>query len=318
MSPVRRRTRVTRDRALPIEVARDVAKAIRSHRSVVALETSVVAQGLPAPYGVEAARRCEAAIRAAGALPATIGLVRGEIVVGLDRGAVEELADPGRNAAKAAARDLAPLCARRAWAGTTVSATCAVAAACGIRFVATGGIGGVHRVGPGEMDVSADLPAIAQMPVCVVCSGAKAVLDVPRTVEALEALSVLVLGFRTSEFPNFYSSESGIPLEHRVDSAEDAARTLWIRFEQLGQGGALVVQPPPVGLAKTVVDDAVAKALEAREKAGVRGKAATPFLLAEVDRLTGGDSRRVNIELLEANAALAARIAVGYEGLRPR
>jgi pseudouridylate synthase len=296
-----------------LDVADDVARAVRSGKPVVALETSVAVQGLPPPHGLDAAHRCEAAIRAVGALPATIGVLDGRIVVGLTAEQVGMLTDPLRSFAKAGERDLAALCASGASAGTTVSATCAAAGLAGIRFVATGGVGGVHRTSNEELDVSADLLAISRIPVAVVCSGAKAVLDVPRTVEVLEALSVLVLGFGTSEFPNFYSAESGISLEHYVASSEEAARTLRIRFETLRQGGALVVQAPPRGgLGREVVERAVGGALRALGEARIRGKAVTPFLLAAVDRATGGEARRVNIELLEANARLAGQIAVDY------
>jgi pseudouridine-5'-phosphate glycosidase len=316
MSPRAAGKRASR-RAPPFVIAPQVVKALRAKRAVVALETSVVAQGLPPPHGVESAARCEAAVRESGAVPATIGVVAGRIVVGLDAKQIARLGDPSQAAAKAGERDLAPLCASQAWAGTTVSATCAVAAAAGIRIVATGGIGGVHRSVEGELDVSTDLAALARLPVAVVCAGAKAVLDVPKTVEALEALSVLVLGYATHQFPNFYSAESGISIEHSVDSPGAAARVLRLRFDVLNQGGALVVQPPPGGgLPRADVERAVQEAIGRLHTSSVRGKGATPFLLGEVDRITGGAARRINLALLEANARLAALIAVEYAGDR--
>jgi pseudouridine-5'-phosphate glycosidase len=299
----------------PFQIAPTVAKALHAHRAVVGLETSVIAHGLPSPDGVEAAHRCEVAVREEGAIPATIGIVGGRIMVGLDSDQIARLGDTSFPTAKAGERDLAALCSSGAWAGTTVSATCAIAVAAGIRIVATGGIGGVHRAIDDGFDISSDLATLARSPVAVVCSGAKAVLDVPRTVEALEALSVLVLGFGTSQFPNFYCAESGIPVEHIVDSPEGAAKVLRLRFETLRQGGALVVQPPPEGgLPRGEVERAVVEAMARLKGSDVRGKGTTPFLLGEVDRITGGASRRVNLALLEANARLAARIAVAYAG----
>lgn len=296
-----------------LDVALEVRKALRAGSPVVALETSVVAHGLPPPYGVEAALRCEKAVRAEGAVPATIGVVDGAVRIGMTESDVRGLAQGNGHVAKAGERDLSVLCATGASAGVTVSATCAVAARAGIRLVATGGIGGVHRTMGTGPDVSADLYTLARTPVAVVCAGAKAVLDIPATVEVLESLSVLVLGFGTSEFPNFYSAVSGIPVEHVVPSAAAAARALRIRFEEFHQGGALVVQRPPASrLGPEAIEGAVKSALERATRAGIKGKAVTPFLLAQVDRLTAGEARKVNVALLEANARLAARIAVEY------
>jgi pseudouridine-5'-phosphate glycosidase len=299
----------------PIRIAAEVREALASGRPVVALETSVVAHGLPPPHNLEAARRCAAAVRRAGAVPAAVAVVGGAIAVGASDAELARLADPSAGAAKAAARDLAPLVAAGRDAGTTVSATVAVAARAGIRVLATGGIGGVHRLGPGEppagaADVSADLGEIARAPVCVVSSGPKAILDVAATAEALETLGIPALGFGTSELPAFYCDASGVALEHRVEDATGAARILRLHWGPLRRTeGVLVLVPPPSPVPREVVEAAIAGALAETRARGVRGKAVTPFLLEAVARATGGGARTANVALLERNAAVAGEIA---------
>ena len=298
-----------------VQVADEVREALRRGAPVVALETSVVAQGLPAPDGVHAARRVAAAVREAGAVPAFVAVVAGRLRVGATDAEVEGLAAPGRGVAKAAARDLAPLLAAGRDAGTTVSATCAAAALAGIRVLATGGIGGVHRASPGAAtwDVSADLREMARAPVCVVSSGPKAILDVPATAEVLDTLGVPVLGWRTGELPSFYAADSGVPLAHRVESAAEAARVLRLHWGELRRpGGVLLAVPPPEPLPRDEVEEAVlaAEAEAARER--VSGPARTPHLLAAVARRTGGRSLRANVALLEENARVAAAVAVAF------
>jgi pseudouridine-5'-phosphate glycosidase len=299
----------------PLRIAPEVEAALAAGRAVVALETSVVAQGLPPPHNLEAARRCAAAVRAAGAVPAAVAVLGGVVVVGADERELARLAAPGARPAKAAARDLAPLLLAGRDAGTTVSATVAVAARAGIRVFATGGIGGVHRIPPGDpptgvADVSADLAELARRRVCVVSAGPKAILDVPATAEALEALGVAIVGWRTSELPAFYSATSGVPLEHRVEDAAQVARLLALHWDALGrEGGVLVAVPPPDPVPPEVVEAAVAGALQAARERGVRGKAVTPFLLAAVARATQGRTQAANLELLERNAAVAGEIA---------
>lgn len=298
-----------------MRVAEEVRAALAAGRAVVALETSVVAQGLPPPDNLEAARRQAAAVRAAGAVPAAVAVVAGEVVVGASDAELERLADPARRAAKASARDLAPLAAAGADAGTTVSATVWAAERAGIRTFATGGVGGVHRLPPGAApsaagDVSADLAEIARRRVCVVSAGPKAILDLPATAEALETLGVPVLGWATSEMPAFWSDASGVPLEHRVDSAREAARVLRLHWEGLGRTeGVLVLVPPPAPLPRHEIEAAVTAALDEARARGVRGKAVTPFLLDAVGRVTGGRSREANLALLERNAGVAGEIA---------
>jgi pseudouridine-5'-phosphate glycosidase len=299
----------------PFHVSDEVRSALAAGRPVVALETSVVAHGLPAPENLEAARRQAAAVRGAGAVPAAVAVLDGAVVVGVSEGELARLADPAVRPAKAQARDLAPLLAAGRAAGTTVSATAWVAARAGIRVFATGGIGGVHRVAPGEApapaaDVSADLGELARTPVCVVSAGPKAILDLAATAEALETLGVPALGWRTSEMPAFYSDASGVALEHRVEDGAGAAAVLRLHWEALGRReGVLVLVPPPEAVPREVVEAAIAAALEDARARAVRGKAVTPFLLEAVARATQGRARRANLALLELNAAVAGEIA---------
>ena len=294
-----------------IRLSDEVAAALAAGRAVVALESSVVAQGLPPPQGVAAGQACEAAVRAQGAVPATVAIVAGEIVVGASAAELERLALPDRQVAKAGVRDLAPLLAAGADAGTTVSATLFAAARAGIRLFATGGIGGVHR---GTVwDVSSDLRALAEHPVAVVSAGAKAILDLPATLEVLETLAVPVVGLGVAEFPAFYTNASGLPLEHVAPDAAAAARVLATRWNELGQrGGVLLANPVPAAyeIPADRVEAAIARALAEAEARGVRGKAITPFLLGTLARDPELGTVRTNLALLEANAAAAARVAV--------
>jgi pseudouridine-5'-phosphate glycosidase len=299
-----------------VRIAAEVAEALARGGPVVALETSVVAHGLPAGESLEAARRCAAAVRRAGAIPASIGLWDGEIVVGAGQAELARLADPSRRPAKAGTRDLAALLLARRDAGTTVSATAAIAARVGIRLFATGGVGGVHRLLPGApahgaADVSADLGELARSPVCVVSSGPKAILDLPATAEALESLGVPVIGYRTSELPAFFTEGSGVQLAHRVEGPEEAAALLRLHWTALGRGeGVLLAVAPPEPLPRAEVERAVVEALAAAGRAGVSGPAVTPWLLSAVAEATGGRSLRVNLALLERNATVAGDVAV--------
>jgi pseudouridylate synthase len=306
----------------PLRFAEEVRDALATGGPVVALETSVVAHGLPPPHNVEAARRCAAAVRAAGAVPAAVALVAGELVVGATDADLARLADPAARPAKAGARDLAALLAGGRDAGTTVSATAAIADLVGIAVFATGGIGGVHRVAAGDppagaADVSADLAELARARVCVVSAGPKAILDLPATAEALETLGVPVVGFRTGELPAFYADASGVALEHRVEDAAAAARLLRLHWDALGRReGVLLLVAPPQPLPREVVEAAVLAALDEARARGVRGKAVTPFLLDAVARATGGRAREANLALLERNAAVAGEVAVALSAAR--
>jgi pseudouridylate synthase len=300
--------------AMTLEIAEEVAAALREGRPVVALESSVIAQGLPAPLNLEAARECVAAVRAGGAVPAIIAVIGGRVLVGARDSDLGRLADPARKAAKAGSRDLAAVCARGLDAGTTVSATCAVAERAGIRVFATGGIGGVHRrAGPTEAaDVSSDLAEIARRRVCVVCAGPKAILDLPATAELLETLAVPVWGFATSELPAFFSDSSGVPLEHRFDDPREVATALRVHWDVLGAAsGVVVAVPPPSPLPRADVEAVLASALRDAAARKLPGKDVTPFLLAAVSRATGGRTQTANVALLARNAAVAAAISAG-------
>jgi pseudouridylate synthase len=301
-----------------LRIADEVRAALEARVPVVALETSVVAQGLPAPHGVEAARRCARAVREAGAVPATVAVAGGFLQVGADDPTVARLADPDRPVEKAGARDLAALLARGADAGTTVSATVAAAVLSGIRVVATGGIGGVHRaIGSRAWDVSADLDELARSRVCVVCSGPKAILDVEATSEMLETLGVPVLGYRTSELPAFWSASSGLRLAHRVETAAEVARILGLHWDSLRRnGGVLLAVPPPEPVEAAGVEDAVVQAEADAHRAGAGGASRTPAVLAAVARATGGRTLQANLALLERNARVAAEVAVVLSGRR--
>jgi pseudouridylate synthase len=295
-----------------IAISEEVREAI-ARGTAVALETSVVAQGLPPPHNLEAARRCANAIRAAGAVPAAVAVIGGRVVVGATESELQRLADPDRSAAKASVRDLAALCAGGRDAGTTVSATCAIAERAGIRVFATGGIGGVHRRASAAEppDVSSDLLEVSRRQVCVVCAGPKAILDLPATVEALETLGVPVFGLGTSELPAFFSDSSGIPLEHRFEGAASVARALRIHWNELGQrSGVLVCAPPPSPLPRAEVERALAIAMAEAARRALTGKELTPFLLSRLGAATGGRTIGANLDLLENDARVAGEIAV--------
>lgn len=292
-----------------LEIAREVAEALAEGRGVVALESTIVAHGLPWPDNLEIGRALEAAVRTAGAVPATIAVVGGVCRVGLDDATLAGLAHDGRRFQKAGASDLAIHVARRTDAATTVSATATLAARAGIRVFATGGIGGVHRGDAG--DVSLDLATLAREPIAVVSAGAKAILDLPRTLETLEALGVLVVGHRTDELPAFYSRRSGLRLDHRADDLGELAQICAARW-RLGLGGVLVANPIPAGdeLPAETIAPAITAALDAAAAQGVTGKALTPFLLAKLAEITRGASVRANRALAVHDAEVGGRLAV--------
>jgi pseudouridine-5'-phosphate glycosidase len=275
---------------------------------IVALESTLVAHGLPWPDNLEVARELEDAVRAGGAVPATIAVVDGRVRIGLPGDLLEQIARDGAQLAKAGATDLAIHLARGSSAATTVSATAVLAAKAGIRVFATGGIGGVHR--GDSLDISHDLVALARTPIAVVSAGAKAILDLPRTLEQLETLGVLVLGYQTAELPAFYARSSGLPLDHRVDTPEEVAAIARHRWNDLDGGGILVCNPIPHTAALVGIDGGIEAALNEAAAAGVTGKRLTPFLLSRLARLTGGASIRANRALAVHNAEVAAEIAL--------
>jgi len=292
-----------------LDVQRDVASQIASRGPVVALESTVIAHGLPRPINLETARGMENEVRGAGAVPATIALADGAAIVGAGDALLTRLATED-GVQKVSLRDIAPVLARRALGATTVAATVEIAARAGIAVIATGGIGGVHRGAERSFDESADLESIARSPVCVVCAGAKLVLDLALTLERLETLGVPVIGFGTDELPAFYVRSSGLRLPHRADDALAVAR---IAREQLSRGAGMVVAVPIAAadaLDRREAEVEVARAVASADKQGVRGAALTPFLLASLGDATSGRSLRANVSLLRQNARVAAQIAL--------
>jgi pseudouridine-5'-phosphate glycosidase len=294
-----------------LAVSAEVRTALDERRPVVALESSLIAQGLPVPHNLATALAAEAAIREAGAVPATTAFEDGRFVVGADRALLERLADPERDVAKGASRDIGPLLAAGRLASTTVSATMRAAHLAGIAVFATGGIGGVHRGASTSYDVSSDIDELAATPVAVVCAGAKSILDLPATLELLETRRVPVVGFGVNELPAFYSTTSGLRLPHRVDTPEAAAAAIAAHRSIPGAGGILLVQPPPADLAieRAEVDAWITEALADAERTGIGGGAVTPHLLGFLARASEGRTLAVNIGLIVGNARLAGRIA---------
>jgi pseudouridine-5'-phosphate glycosidase len=297
---------------MTVRIAEEVRDALASGRPVVALESSLIAQGLPAPHNLETALAAEAAVRESGAVPATTAVDGGELLVGASVDLLQRLADAGRPVAKVASRDLGPLLAAGGLGSTTVSATLRIAHMAGIEVLATGGIGGVHRGAASSFDVSSDIDELAATPVAVLCSGAKSILDLPATFELLETRRVPVVGLGTDLLPAFYAASSGLALAHRVDSPAQAARAFAAHVALPGAGGMVVVQPPPadVALDGVEVEGWIADALTRAEDEGLRGASVTPFVLAHVAEASGGRSLRANIGLIVNNARTAGAIAV--------
>ena len=286
-----------------IRIAEEIRAAAREARGVVALETTLVAHGFPAGEGVEVGLAAERAVRESGSIPASVGVLDGQIVIGLTE---DELARFDASARKAGPRDLAAAAVQNAVGATTVGGTLAACRGAGIRFMATGGLGGVHRGWPVPPDVSADLDALARTPALVVSSGVKSLLDVPATAELLETLGVPVLGWRTGDLPLFYTAHGGPPVSARVDEAGEAARIAAAHWE-LGGGGLLLGRPPDESLDD--VEPLIARALIAAENQGVSGQAVTPFVLAYLHRESGGRTLTANRDLIVGNARLAGEIA---------
>jgi len=292
-----------------IRLADEVRAAQRDGVGVVALETTLVAHGFPPGEGADVGLRAEQAVRDAGSVPATIGVLDGEIVVGLTERELERF-DP--SARKVGPRDVAAAAVQGAVGATTVGGTVAVCNAAGIQFMATGGLGGVHRGWPTPPDVSADLRQLAQTQVLVVSSGVKSLLDVPATAEALETLGIPVLGWRTDELPLFYAARGGPPVPARVETEEEAARVAAAHWDLLG-GGLVLARPPDESLDD--VEPLIERALADAEAGGVRGQAVTPFVLAFLHRESGGRTIAVNKRLVADNAALAAEVAAAFSQL---
>jgi len=292
----------------------EVRQALEAGKPVVALESTVITHGLPYPENLRLAQDMEQTVREQGAVPATIGVLEGAIYVGLRPDQVETLAQM-HDVHKISVRDLAPAVAMKRSGGTTVAGTLLAASTAGLRVFATGGIGGVHRLAPGETgvsyDISTDLTLLARTPMVVVCAGAKAILDLPATLELLETLGVLVVGYQTSEFPAFYSISSGLPVSVRVESAEQAAQIARAHWGLGLDSAVLVTVPPPVeaALPHEAVEGVIETALREVQAQGIHGQAVSPYLLRRVSELTEGSSLQANLALLLNNARVAAQIA---------
>ena len=294
-----------------LDVAPEVAEALAAGKPVVALESTIISHGMPYPKNVETALLVEQTIRENGAVPATIAVIGGRLKAGLSKDEIEHLGKSGRAVAKASRRDLPVLVARGEDGATTVTTTMIIAHMAGIKIFATGGIGGVQRGAEVTMDISADLEELAQTPVMVVCAGAKSILDLGLTLEYLETKGVPVIGYGTEELPAFYTRKSGFGVDYRVDSPEELAAIFKAQRDLDYKGGMLVTNPIPEEYAmdKTIIDAAIEKALSEAKEQGIHGKETTPFLLAKVVELTGGDSLESNIKLVLNNAKVAARTA---------
>ena len=294
-----------------LDVAPEVAEAIRSNKPVVALESTIISHGMPYPQNVETALKVEEIIREHGAVPATIAVIGGRLKAGLTHDEIEYLGKKGQAVNKASRRDLAVLVSRGEDGATTVTTTMIIAHMAGIQVFATGGIGGVHRGAETTMDISADLEELAHTPVMVVCAGAKSLLDLGLTLEYLETHGVPVIGYGTKELPAFYTRKSGFEVDYRLDTPEEIAAAFYAGREMGLGSGVLVANPIPEQYAMDfdVINKAINDAVDAARAEGIHGKATTPYLLAKIKELTGGDSLDSNIQLVYNNARLAAKTA---------
>jgi pseudouridine-5'-phosphate glycosidase len=296
-----------------IKLSAEVANALKAGKPIVALESTIISHGLPRPSNLEVALECERIVRDAGAVPATIALLDGKILVGLERAELEAIANRD-DISKASIRDLAIIVAQGKSAATTVAATAHIAALAGIHIFATGGLGGVHRGANDSFDESADLTALANVDMTMICAGVKSILDVPATLERLETLAISLVGYKTNAFPGFYLTDSGFTLEHRVDTPDEIAAIIKARKEVGTLSKALVVaNPVEKEMDKARHDEILKSGLEKAEKQGVVGKAVTPFLLEHFHTTSNGESLAINTEIIKANCLLGAQIAVALQ-----
>ncbi len=295
-----------------LEISPDVQKALNEGTPVVALESTIISHGMPYPQNVQTALLVEQTIRENGATPATIAIIGGKLKAGLTRDEIEYLGKKGRDVIKASRRDLPVLISRGEDGATTVTTTMIIAAMAGIKIFATGGIGGVHRGAEKTMDISADLEELSKTPVMVICAGAKSILDLSLTLEYLETKGVPVIGFGTNELPAFYTRKSGLSVDYRIDTPEELASAFRAKLEMGLDGGMLVTNPIPeeYSMDPDVINTAIDKAIAECNALGIKGKETTPFLLAKIKDITGGDSLDANIQLVLNNARLAAKTAV--------
>ena len=296
-----------------LDIAPEVQAALRDNKPVVALESTIISHGMPYPQNVATALQVEAEVRAHGAVPATIAIIDGRLKAGLSVEAIEVLGKRGRDAIKVSRRDIPFVIAAGQMGATTVASTMIISAMAGIKIFATGGIGGVHRNAQQSFDISADLQELAQTPVAVVCAGAKSILDLRLTLEYLETHGVPVVGYQTDTLPAFFTRDSEFPVDYRLNSPLEIARVLHAKWSMGLKGGMVIANPIPDSFAmpRALIDGAIEQALQEANAQGIGGKESTPFLLARVCELTGGDSLAANIQLVLNNARLAA--AVGLE-----
>ena len=294
-----------------LSISPEVAKALKEGKPVVALESTIISHGMPYPQNVETALKVEQTIRDNGAVPATIAIIGGRLKAGLTPEEIEYLGKKGRGVAKASRRDLPVLVARGEDGATTVTTTMIIAALAGIKVFATGGIGGVHRGAETTMDISADLEELAKTPVMVICAGAKSILDLGLTLEYLETKGVPVIGYGTEELPAFYTRKSGFKVDYRIDTPEELAAAFRAKMEMGLEGGMLVTNPIPeeYSMDPERINAAIDQAIDECNAKGIKGKETTPFLLARIKDITGGDSLASNIQLVLNNARLAAKTA---------
>jgi len=293
-----------------IKYSPEVAQAIKAGKPIVALESTIISHGLPRPSNLEVAKQCEEIVRKGGAVPATIALLDGKILIGLEPHELEAIANR-EDIAKASIRDLALIVSQNKSAATTVAATAHIAAVAGINVFATGGLGGVHRGASQSFDESADLTALSQLDMTVVCAGVKSILDVHATLERLETLSIGIVGYKTNSFPGFYLTDSGFTLEHRVENAAEIAKIIKTRTDIATQFKSLVVaNPVAVEMPRARHDEILASGLARAQQEGIDGKAVTPFLLEHFHKASNGESLKINTEIIKSNCALAAEIAV--------
>ena len=297
-----------------LDIAPEVQKALEEGRPVVALESTIISHGMPYPQNVETALNVEKIIRENGAVPATIAVIGGRLKAGLSESEIDYLGKTGAAVTKASRRDLPILVAEGRDGATTVTTTMIIAHMAGIQVFATGGIGGVHRGAQQTFDISADLEELAHTPVMVVCAGAKSILDLGLTLEYLETHGVPVIGYGTEELPAFYTRKSGFKVDYRIDTPAELAKAFYVKQDMGLGGGMLVTNPIPeeYSMDPDVINKAIDEAIEEAKAAGIHGKATTPFLLAKVKDLTGGNSLASNIQLVYNNARLAAKTAAAY------
>lgn len=296
-----------------LDITPEVAEALRKGNPVVALESTIISHGMPYPKNVETALKVEAAVRSQGAVPATIAILNGRMKAGLSEAEVNYLGKEGLKVTKTSRRDLPFIIAKKINGATTVASTMIIANLAGIRIFATGGIGGVHRGAESSMDISADLQELARTNVAVVSAGVKSILDLPRTLEYLETFGVPVIGYGTKEFPAFYTRQSGLEVDYRMDDPVSIAKALKIKWDLNLNGGVIIANPIPEAfqMAYADINEAIEQALQEADHLKIKGKEITPFLLSKVEELTKGKSLAANIELVLNNARLAAEVAKG-------